>query len=157
MSVDSAAEAALLVRGLAQLARGSARGRSVPDATTDRLVAFATKVIDAASAASEPDWDAANGNPVDDDATAVAVALYGTLVVLHPDVPEPVVSPCGDGSLHLRWALSDGRTATAEAFGTGPMVLSLGSPPAANRIIETMAFDEAAAAIAQWLGTARAA
>lgn len=59
-----------------------------------------------ASETDRSDWDDEGGAAIPEDIWMNVDCLLDTLAVLN--VPEPFVSPCGDGSVHLAWVTGDG-------------------------------------------------
>jgi hypothetical protein len=61
-------------------------------------------------------WDGEHGVPIPDSEWKRAEQLY-LLSKTIPGLPEPFVSPCGDGTIHFRWSVSSDRQFKIEFRG----------------------------------------
>lgn len=66
-------------------------------------------------------WDGFRSNPIPHDCWERAKSLFRFAEAWVPNLPQFVVSPCGDGSIHMRWDSPSGVTVVFE-FGPNDLV-----------------------------------
>ena len=76
-------------------------GASV-DAIRDRMAQLRAST-------SSPNWDADGATPLDPEVISHAERLAKYVVANAPLAPDPFISPCGDGTVHLRWRTSSAK------------------------------------------------
>ena len=64
--------------------------------------AFLERLKRLAAMTESPNWDSENGEVIPGSEWKYALEMYHT--TRNWGLPEPFVSPCGDGSIHFRWS-----------------------------------------------------
>jgi hypothetical protein len=117
------------------------------------LVDFVESCRDLMNEAEPPGWDGEGGLGVTSEAWAKAVAMLAVVMFMAPDLGVPVAAPCGDGSVHLRWALQDGRWALVEAYPSSEeYVMTFVDKAGARRVERTAYVGDAGAMFRDWSG-----
>jgi hypothetical protein len=115
------------------------------------LADFAKTYVDVMSEAETPGWDGEGGLAVTSEAWAKAVAMLAVIAFMAPGLDAPVAAPCGDGSVHLRWASRDGRWALVEAHPSSEeYIITFADRAGARRTERAAYFRDAGIMFREW-------
>jgi hypothetical protein len=84
---------------------------------TDRTSAVRREFDALALETTAPNWDFEGAPSIPVEEWEHALSLCDQ-VLRSTELPEPAVSPCGDGTIHLRWTRRDGATVLIEMRGS---------------------------------------